>query len=142
MDRDWAARLRGAGLRVTAGRVAALATLDEHPHSGIGDLTAAIRVRAGSASTQAVYDVLAALLSAGLIRRVEPAGQPPRYELESGDNHHHAICRTCGAMQDIACAVGHAPCLSAEGGDGFSVDEAEVIFWGTCRRCKKHTESA
>lgn len=134
--------LRSAGLRVTAGRIAALAELEANPHSGVGELTTAIRSRVGSASTQAVYDVLAALLTVGLIRRVEPAGQVPRYELDLGDNHHHAICRSCGAVRDVACVVGDSPCLAPGGLDGFVPDEAEIIFWGTCDQCNNRTVRA
>lgn len=140
MDQDWQGVLRGANLRVTAGRLAVLGALAEHPHSGVGELAAAVRARTGSASTQAVYDMLAALHEARIIRRVEPAGRPPRYELQTGDNHHHLMCRSCGAMHDVACAVGHSPCLSPSNDQGFVVDEAEVIYWGLCAQCNEPDE--
>ena len=132
--------LRSAGLRVTAGRVAVLSELERRPHLGVTDLASAIRDRVGTGSLQAVYDMLAALHTAGLIRRVEPAGQPPRYELQSGDNHHHALCRSCGAMADIACTVGHSPCLSPKDAHGFVIDEAEVVYWGLCAKCNDQHE--
>ncbi|MDO5676823.1 MAG: Fur family transcriptional regulator [Propionibacteriaceae bacterium] len=132
---DWPTTLKDAGLRVTAGRVAVLDSLDGRPHLGVSDVTEAVRERTGSASVQAVYDNLATLHSHGLIRRVEPAGQPPRYELETGDNHHHLICRSCGQMHDVECAVGEAPCISAVDDHGFRIQEAEVIYWGLCANC-------
>lgn len=137
---DWPTTLKDAGLRITAGRVAVLTALTEQPHLRVGDVTDAVRSRTGSASVQAVYDNLAALHTHGLIRRVEPAGQPPRYELETGDNHHHLICRTCGDMRDVECATGAAPCLSAVGDHGFVIDEAEVIYWGTCAHCNERNQ--
>ena len=132
---DWSTALREAGLRVTAGRVAVLSALSDQPHLGVNDIAEGVRERAGSTSTQAVYDVLSALHEARLIRRVEPAGQPPRYELQTGDNHHHLVCRGCGDMRDLACAVGDTPCLSPSDPAGFVVDEAEVIYWGVCATC-------
>jgi len=132
---DWPTTLKDAGLRVTAGRVAVLTALADHPHMRVGDVTEAVRERTGSASVQAVYDNLATLHSHGLLKRVEPAGQPPRYELETGDNHHHLICRTCGWMRDVPCPTGAAPCLSAVHDTDFVVDEAEVIYWGKCANC-------
>ena len=138
---DWQGRLRDAGLRVTGGRVAILTTLAERPHLGVGDVAAAVRERAGSASTQAVYDNLAALHASGLIRRVEPAGQPPRFELQTGDNHHHLMCRSCGAMHDVACSIGHSPCLSPSNDHGFVIDEAEVIYWGLCAACNERNQN-
>lgn len=137
---DWPQKLRDAGLRVTAGRVAVLTALADEPHLNVNAVLAAVRTRVGSASVQAVYDVLAALHEARLIRRVEPAGQPPRYELASDDNHHHLVCRSCGAVRDVACAVGHAPCLSPSQVPGFVVDEAEVIYWGLCAQCHEKTQ--
>lgn len=137
MDRDFNGALRDAGLRVTAGRVAVLSELRQRPHLGVGEITASVRARTGTASTQAVYDVLAALHGAGLIRRVEPAGQPPRYELQNGDNHHHLMCRSCGAMHDVACSIGHSPCLVPSNDHGFVIDEAEVIYWGLCADCNE-----
>lgn len=132
---DWSTTLRDAGLRVTAGRLAVLTTLADRPHLGVGGITDAVRQRAGSTSTQAVYDVLGALHEARLIRRVEPAGQPPRFEIQTGDNHHHLMCRSCGAMRDVACSIGHSPCLSPSDAAGCVIDEAEVIYWGLCATC-------
>lgn len=134
---DWPTHLKDAGMRVTAGRVAVLTALQDHPHLGVNEVTSAVRERTGSASVQAVYDNLATLHSHGLIRRVEPAGQPPRYELETGDNHHHIICRSCGLMRDVECAVGAAPCLTAIHDHGFVIDQAEVIYWGLCAQCQE-----
>ncbi|WGT47966.1 Fur family transcriptional regulator [Tessaracoccus lacteus] len=137
---DWPTLLRDAGLRVTAGRLAVLTELESGDHLGVGEITDAVRSRIGSASTQAVYDVLAALHDAHLIRRVEPAGHSPRYELETSDNHHHLMCRRCGAMRNVACVTGHAPCLSPSETGGFVVDEAELVFWGLCPSCQENTE--
>lgn len=136
---DWRTRLREAGLRVTAPRIAVLDELATRPHLGMAELTEAIKARVGTVSTQAVYDIVAALHAAQLIRRVEPAGQPPRFELQTGDNHHHVMCRSCGSMHDVPCAVGHAPCLSPSSAQGFVIDEAEVIYWGLCAQCNERT---
>ena len=131
--------LRDAALRVTAPRKAVLAAVHEHPHADTETLLAATRARLGSVSHQAVYDVLRVLTDAGLIRRIQPAGSVARYEARVGDNHHHLVCRSCGAISDVDCATGQAPCLtpSSDGGHaaGFLVDEAEVIYWGRCRSC-------
>lgn len=133
---DPRARLRAAGLRVTAPRQAVLGVLSEHPHSTADSVAAAVRVRLGSVSTQAVYDVLAACVDAGLVRRIEPAGSAARYETRTGDNHHHVVCRTCGDTADVDCVVGEAPCLHPSTAEGFVIDEAEVVFWGTCPACQ------
>ena len=133
---DPRARLRQAGLRVTAPRQAVLGVLGEHPHSTAEAVAAAVRVRLGSVSTQAVYDVLAACVDAGLVRRIEPAGSAARYETRTGDNHHHVVCRSCGATADVDCVVGEAPCLHPSSAEGFVVDEAEVVFWGICPACQ------
>ncbi|MEJ5946835.1 Fur family transcriptional regulator [Pseudokineococcus basanitobsidens] len=131
-----AERLRAAGLRATAPRVAALGVLAEQPHADADDVARGVRARIGRVSTQAAYDVLHALVGAGLVRRIEPAGSPALFELRVGDNHHHLVCRSCGEVRDVDCAVGAAPCLvPAADGTGFAVDEAEVIYWGTCARC-------
>jgi Fur family transcriptional regulator, stress-responsive regulator len=132
---DPRARLRAAGLRVTAPRQAVLGVLGEHPHSTADAVAYAVRRRLGSVSTQAVYDVLAACVDAGLVRRIEPAGSAARYETRTGDNHHHVVCRSCGATADVDCVVGEAPCLAPSDAGGFVVDEAEVVFWGTCPSC-------
>jgi Fur family transcriptional regulator, stress-responsive regulator len=128
--------LRGAGLRVTAPRVAVLKVLAAHPHSTADDIIAHVRDALGSVSTQAVYDVLRACVGAGLVRRIEPAGSSALYETRAGDNHHHLVCRACGAVTDVDCIVGDAPCLDPSDLAGFDVDEAEVVFWGTCANCR------
>ncbi|MGH8504287.1 MAG: Fur family transcriptional regulator [Gammaproteobacteria bacterium] len=127
--------LRGAGLRVTAPRTAVLMWLSEHPHATADHIRSGVRGRLGSVSTQAVYDVLAACTGAGLVRRIEPAGHPARYECRAGDNHHHLICRSCGRTEDVDCAIGARPCLTPSETCGFDIDEAEVVFWGHCPRC-------
>jgi Fur family transcriptional regulator, stress-responsive regulator len=130
-----AEELRGAGLRVTAARVALLHTVRDGDHLGIEAIAAGVRDRIGHISLQAVYDALYALTAAGLIRRIEPAGRPPRFEGRVGDNHHHIVCRSCGVVADVDCAVGEAPCLTAADDRGFSIDEAEVTYWGLCPDC-------
>ncbi|MEU3552330.1 Fur family transcriptional regulator [Streptomyces longwoodensis] len=127
--------LRGAGLRVTAARVALLETVRKGDHLGAEAIAAGVRERVGHISVQAVYEALHALTTAGLIRRIEPAGSPARFEGRVGDNHHHVLCRVCGAVADVDCAVGDAPCLTASDDHGFSIDEAEVIYWGLCPDC-------
>lgn len=127
--------LRGAGLRVTGVRLAVLRALDGHEHSTADDVVRAVRADLGTASVQAVYDSLHALSTAGLLRRMEPAGHPARYERRVGDNHHHIVCRGCGLVADVDCTVGHSPCLTPSDTHGFAVDLAEVTFWGTCPRC-------
>jgi Fur family ferric uptake transcriptional regulator len=130
-----AEELRGVGLRVTAARVALLETVRVGDHLGVEAIAAGVRARVGHVSLQAVYDALNALTAAGLIRRIEPSGSAARFEGRVGDNHHHVVCRTCGAVADVDCAVGEAPCLTASDDQGFSVDEAEVIYWGLCPEC-------
>ncbi|MBC7271231.1 MAG: transcriptional repressor [Streptomyces sp.] len=127
--------LRGAGLRVTSARVALLETVRRGDHLGVEAIAAGVRERVGQVSLQAVYDALHALTAAGLVRRIEPPGSPARYEGRVGDNHHHLVCRSCGAVADVDCAVGEAPCLTASDDHGFTVDEAEVIYWGLCPAC-------
>lgn len=127
--------LRGAGLRVTAARVALLETLRDGDHLGVEVITSGVRERVGHVSLQAVYEALHALTAAGLVRRLEPAGSPALFERRVGDNHHHLVCRSCGAVTDVDCAVGEAPCLTASDDHGFSIDEAEVIYWGLCPDC-------
>jgi len=127
--------LRGASLRVTRPRVAVLAAVHEHPHADTASIIGAVRTDLGEVSNQAVYDVLHALTDAGLVRRIDPPGLVARYESRVGDNHHHVVCRTCGAIADVDCAVGEAPCLTASGDHGFVIDEAEVIHWGLCPDC-------
>jgi Fur family transcriptional regulator, stress-responsive regulator len=127
--------LRGAGLRVTGVRLAVLRALDGHEHSTADDVVRAVRADLGTASVQAVYDSLNALSAAGILRRMEPAGHPARYERRVGDNHHHIVCRGCGVVADVDCTVGHAPCLTPSETHGFAVDLAEVTFWGLCPAC-------
>ncbi|MFC0550280.1 Fur family transcriptional regulator [Planotetraspora thailandica] len=130
-----AEELRGAGLRVTAARVALLETVRDGAHLDVEAIASGVRDRVGHVSLQAVYEALHALTAAGLVRRIEPAGSPARFEGRVGDNHHHVICRSCGAVADVDCAVGHAPCLTASDDHGFSIDEAEVVYWGLCPDC-------
>ncbi|MGW1910131.1 Fur family transcriptional regulator [Streptomyces sp. NPDC002076] len=130
-----AEELRGAGLRVTAARVALLETVRAGDHLGVEAIASGVRTRVGHISLQAVYEALHALTAAGLVRRIEPAGHPARYEGRVGDNHHHIVCRSCGAVVDVDCAVGDAPCLTASDDRGFAIDEAEVVYWGMCPDC-------
>jgi Fe2+ or Zn2+ uptake regulation protein len=127
--------LRSASLRVTRPRVAVLLAAHSHPHADTESIMAAARADLGEVSHQAVYDVLRALTGAGLLRRIQPSGTVARYEARVGDNHHHAVCRSCGTIVDVDCAVGDAPCLTASDDSGFVIDEAEVIYWGTCPDC-------
>jgi Fur family transcriptional regulator, stress-responsive regulator len=130
------ARLRAAGLRVTPPRLAVLAAVRQFDHPDVVAVVAAARQRLGAVSTQAVYDVLRRFEKVGLVRRIEPAGSPARYEGRIGDNHHHLVCRRCGLVVDVDCVVGHAPCLEPVSDAGFLVDEADVTFWGFCPACK------
>ncbi|MCP2342707.1 Fur family transcriptional regulator [Actinomadura rupiterrae] len=130
-----AEELRGAGLRVTAARVALLETVRTGDHLGVEALASGVRDRVGHISLQAVYEALHALTAAGLVRRIEPAGSPARFEGRVGDNHHHIVCRSCGAVADVDCAIGPAPCLTPSDDHGFTIDEAEVTFWGLCPDC-------
>ncbi|HJQ05824.1 MAG TPA: Fur family transcriptional regulator [Nocardioides sp.] len=132
---DFEQLLRGAALRVTRPRLAVLGAIGERPHADTDALIAAVREELPDVSHQAVYDVLRALTAAGLIRRIQPANSVARYEARVGDNHHHVVCRTCGAIADVDCAVGHTPCLTADNDHGYAIDEAEVIYWGTCPAC-------
>jgi len=132
---DYERMLRGADLRVTKPRVAVLSAVHEHPHADTGAIIDLVRDDLGDVSHQAVYDVLRALTDARLLRRIQPTGSLARYEPEAGDNHHHIVCRSCGVIADVACAVGEAPCLTASHDHGFAVDEAEVTYWGFCPDC-------
>ncbi|WP_371574084.1 Fur family transcriptional regulator [Streptomyces sp. NBC_01314] len=132
-----AEELRGAGLRVTAARVALLETVRDGDHLGVEAIASGVRDRVGHISLQAVYEALNALTGVGLVRRLEPPGSPALYEGRVGDNHHHLVCRACAAVVDVDCAVGHAPCLTASDDRGFAIDEAEVIYWGLCPRCSQ-----
>lgn len=127
--------LRSAGLRVTRPRIAVLAAVHQRPHADTGTVLSVVRDAVADVSHQAVYDVLDALTTAGLLRRIQPSGSLARYEARVGDNHHHVVCRRCGAVDDVDCATGHAPCLSASDDHGYVVDEAEVLYWGLCPAC-------
>ncbi|MFJ8542548.1 Fur family transcriptional regulator [Streptomyces sp. NPDC093586] len=130
-----AADLRGAGLRVTAARVALLETVRAGDHLGVEAIASGVRDRVGHVSLQAVYEALHALAAAGLVRRIQPPGGPARFEGRVGDNHHHVMCRSCGALADVDCAVGEAPCLTASDDHGFAIDEAEIVYRGLCPAC-------
>jgi Fe2+ or Zn2+ uptake regulation protein len=127
--------LRGASLRVTQPRVAVLAAVHEHPHADTHSIIGHVRDDLGDVSQQAVYDVLRALTDAALVRRIVPPGSVARYESRVGDNHHHVVCRSCGAVADVDCAVGDAPCMTAADDHGFAIDETEVVYWGVCPGC-------
>jgi Fe2+ or Zn2+ uptake regulation protein len=141
---DLPARLRAADLRVTRPRVAVLQAVHAHPHADTDTIFGAVRSSLPEVSRQAVYDVLAALTGAGLVRRIQPSGSVARYESRVGDNHHHVVCRSCGTIGDVDCAVGDAPCLTADDTGiphGFEFDEAEVIYWGYCPDCSNRTSA-
>jgi Fur family ferric uptake transcriptional regulator len=127
--------LRDASLRVTRPRVAVLDAVYGHPHADTHAILGLVRERLGEVSQQAVYDVLHALTDAGLVRRIHPPGSVARYESRVGDNHHHVVCRSCGSIADVDCAVGEAPCLTASDHHGYAIDEAEVVYWGLCPEC-------
>jgi Fur family ferric uptake transcriptional regulator len=127
--------LRRAALRVTRPRVAVLAAVHDHPHADTDSIIGVVRADLGAVSHQAVYDVLRALTAVGLVRCIQPKGSVARYEARIGDNHHHVVCRSCGSITDVECAVGYAPCLTADGDSEYEIDEAEVIFWGRCPMC-------
>jgi Fur family ferric uptake transcriptional regulator len=127
--------LRGASLRVTRPRVAVLGAVHTHAHADTETIIGAVRNEVPEVSHQAVYDVLRVLTETGLVRRIQPHGLVARYESRVGDNHHHVVCRSCGVIADVDCAVGHAPCLTASDDHGFVIDEAEVIYWGLCSEC-------
>ncbi|HWU32970.1 MAG TPA: Fur family transcriptional regulator [Marmoricola sp.] len=135
MTVDFAEQLRDADLRVTQPRLAVLAAVNAHPHADTDTIIEATRLELAEVSHQAVYDVLKALTAAGLVRRIQPNGHIARYETRVGDNHHHVVCRQCGAIGDVDCAAGHTPCLTASDNHGFAIDEAEVLYWGTCSSC-------
>jgi Fur family transcriptional regulator, stress-responsive regulator len=132
---DFERMLRRAALRVTGPRVAVLRALHDHPHADTDSVISVVREDLGVVSPQAVYDVLRALTAAGLVRRIQPAGSVARYEVRVGDNHHHVVCRSCGAISDVDCAVGYTPCLTAADDAGYEIGEAEVIYWGRCPEC-------
>ncbi|HWG65279.1 MAG TPA: Fur family transcriptional regulator [Streptosporangiaceae bacterium] len=141
-DSELSRALRLAGLRVTMPRLAMLRWLAGHPHSTVDAIAAGVREQFGAVSTQAVYDMLAACSAAGLLRRIEPAGHPARFERRVGDNHHHLVCRRCGRTEDVDCVVGAQPCMDPIEDLGYVVDEAEVVFWGLCPDCKAAEDSA
>ena len=128
-------QLRSCGLQVTAQRLAIMEAVTAGPHATAEELTEVVRHKIGSISRQAVYDTLGAFVDKRLIRRIQPTGSPTRYEDRVGDNHHHLVCRGCGLIFDIDCAVGSTPCLDAEKDHGFEIDEAEVVYWGRCPDC-------
>ncbi|HEU4975051.1 MAG TPA: Fur family transcriptional regulator [Baekduia sp.] len=136
---DLEALLRGASLRVTRPRVAVLAAVHAHPHADTQSLIGHVRAELGEVSQQAVYDVLRALTDARLVRRIDPPGSVPRYESRTGDNHHHLVCRSCGAIADVDCAVGAAPCMQADDDHGYVIDEVEVVYRGLCPACSPAT---
>jgi Fe2+ or Zn2+ uptake regulation protein len=119
--------------------MAVLSAVHDHPHADTDSIIGVVRENLGAVSHQAVYDVLRALTAAGLLRRIEPSGSAARYEARVGDNHHHVVCRSCGAIADVDCAIGAAPCLTASDNHGFAIDEAEVIYWGLCPGCSTVT---
>jgi Fe2+ or Zn2+ uptake regulation protein len=132
---DFERMLRTAALRVTRPRLAVLSAVHDRPHADTDSIISAVRQSLGEVSHQAVYDVLRALTAAGLLRRIQPQGSLARYEARIGDNHHHVVCRSCGAIADVDCAVGDTPCLTASDDHGFTIDEAEVVYWGRCPDC-------
>ncbi len=136
------ARFRDVGLRPTAARLAVWSAVERHPHAQADEIAASAREQLGAVSTAAIYQVLNALTAAGLLRRVEPAGSPARYETRVADNHHHVVCRRCGLIGDVDCAVGAAPCLEPSALGGFTLDEAEVTWWGLCGSCQGDTASS
>ncbi|HMM95697.1 Fur family transcriptional regulator [Phycicoccus sp.] len=136
---DLARLLRDAGLRVTRQRLEVLAAVHAHPHADTGSLLQVVRDPLPTVSHQAVYDALHVLTSAGLVRAIQPQGSSTRYEARVGDNHHHVVCRSCGVVADVDCAVGETPCLTAHTDHGFAIDEAEVVYWGTCPDCAART---
>jgi Fur family ferric uptake transcriptional regulator len=136
MSGDLRSVLRDHGLHVTAQRLAVLRGVEAAPHGTADDVETFVRGEIGAVSRQAIYDALSTFAERGLIRRIQPAGSPARYERRVGDNHHHVICRSCGATADVDCAVGERPCLTASDGRGYEIDEAEVIYWGRCPDCR------
>lgn len=139
MTMTLARELRDAGLRVTGGRIALLETLETMPHSDAESLLTAMRTTLPALSVQSVHNMLNSLSEAGLLRRIEPAGSSARYERRTGDNHHHLVCTQCGAIEDVDCSVGHAPCLTPSDSAGYTVVAAEVTYWGLCSRCQDAT---
>jgi Fe2+ or Zn2+ uptake regulation protein len=139
---DFEGMLRGAALRVTRPRLAVLAAVHGRPHADTDSIIRVVREDLGEVSHQAVYDVLRTMTAAGLLRRIQPPGSVARYEARVGDNHHHVVCRSCGAIADVDCAVGAAPCLTASDDHGYAIDEAEVIYRGRCPECVAATSAS
>ena len=137
MATDPADLLREHGIQVTAQRLAVLRAVRSEPHITADGVAEIVRAEIGAISRQSVYDALGMLVEEGLVRRIQPAGSPARFEARAGDNHHHVICRICGRTADVDCAVGSAPCLTAADDNGFEIDEAEVIYWGRCPKCQR-----
>lgn len=133
--------LRRHGVQVTAQRLAVMRAVSRRPHGTADEVTETVRAEIGAISRQGVYDVLGVLVDKGLLRRIQPAGSPARFEHRVGDNHHHVVCRTCGRTNDVDCAVGAAPCLDTTDTHGYEIDEAEVIFWGRCPSCRASAEA-
>ena len=142
MSTDAAQLLRQRGLQVTAQRLAVFRAVAGHPHITADALADLVRAEIGAISLQSVYDALGLLVSEGLIRRIQPSGSPARFEDRVGDNHHHLICRGCGRVVDVACAIGSAPCLTALDDLGYEIDEAEVVYWGRCPDCLARAASS
>jgi Fur family ferric uptake transcriptional regulator len=136
MSNETAKQLREHGVQVTAQRLAVVRAVSGRPHGTADDIAEYVRAEIGAISKQAVYDALGLLTEKGIIRRIQPAGSPALYEDRVGDNHHHLICRACGKTVDVDCAVGETPCLTAAADSGYDIDEAEVIYWGTCPDCQ------
>jgi Fur family ferric uptake transcriptional regulator len=139
---DFEHMLRGVSLRVTGPRVAVLRAVHDHPHADADSISGVVREDLGVVSLQAVYDVLHALTATGLVRCMQPMGSAARYEARVGDNHHHVVCRSCGAIADVDCAVGYTPCLTAADDAGYEIGEAEIIYWGRCPECAAATPAA
>ncbi len=139
---ELALMLRRGGLRVTRPRTAVLSAVHDHPHADTDALIQLVRADLGAVSHQAVYDVLRVLTDSGLVRRIQPPGSVARYEARVGDNHHHAVCRSCGAIADVDCATGETPCLTASDDAGFTIDEAEVVYWGRCAACQNDPQTS
>jgi Fur family transcriptional regulator, stress-responsive regulator len=135
LDRDFTDQLRKSALRVTRPRLAVMAAVHDSPHADTDSVIRAVRRDLPEVSHQAVYDSLNALTAVGLVRRIQPSGSVARYETRVGDNHHHVVCRTCGVIEDVDCAIGDTPCLTAVDDNGYTIDEAEVIYWGICPSC-------
>ena len=134
---EWAETLRENGFSITAQRLAVMRAVAEHPHITADEVADAVRANIGAISKQAVYDALTVLVDAALVRRIQPQGSPALFEDRVGDNHHHLICRDCGRVSDVDCAVGSVPCLTASDDHGFTIDEAEVAYWGRCSKCQR-----